>query len=82
MEPTINISKEIRESATNEWRSSVIEHLNQKPNLSYFEAAEDSPSIISVRIKHPVTNRWMVKSELVNIFKDQTLDVSSQYPKE
>ena len=82
MEPTLNISKEIRESATDEWRSSVIEHLNQYPNLSYFDAAEDSPSIISVRIRHPVTNKWMIKSELVKIFKDQTLDVSSQYPQE
>ena len=82
MEPTLAISKEIRQIATIVWRSSVIEYLKSYPNLSYFDAANDTPSIVSVRIKHPVSSVWMIKSELVKIFKDQTLDVSSKYPTE
>ena len=62
------------------WRMAVIENLKNYPNLSYFSAAEDTPSIVSVRIKHPDTGAWMVKAELAKIFKALTLDVSMQYP--
>jgi hypothetical protein len=82
MEPTLAIPSEIRMSATAEWRMRVIQHLKLYQNLSYFAAADNTPSIISVRIKHPESGAWMVKSELAIVFKALTLDVSCNFPEE
>lgn len=82
MEPTLAIPSKVRQFATNEWRMAVIQHLKLYKNLSYFTAADDTPSIISVRMKHPETGSWMVKAELVKIFKALTLDVSCKFPLE
>lgn len=50
------------------------------PNMDYFSEAEDTDSIVSVRIKHPDTGNWMVKSELAKVFKAMTLDMSEKFP--
>jgi hypothetical protein len=82
MEPTLSIPSDVRLAATANWRMAVIENIKKYQNLSYFSAAEDTPSIVSVRIKHPETGAWMVKSELSKIFLALTLDVSSKFPAE
>lgn len=48
--------------------------------LDYFAAAEDTASIVSVRLKHPDTGKWMIKSELAKVFKAMTLDMSEKFP--
>ena len=50
------------------------------PNLDYFSEAEDTDSIVSIRIKHPETGKWMVKGELAKVFKAMTLDMSGTFP--
>ena len=54
--------------------------IGQFDNLSYFAAAEDTPSIVSLRVIHPDTGKWMVKSELAKVFKALTLDMSATFP--
>jgi hypothetical protein len=80
MEPTLSIPTDVRQRAVTNWRAEVIKNLGEHPNLDYFAAAEDTPSIVSVRIKHPKTGAWMVKAELAKIFKALTLDVSDKFP--
>ena len=53
MDATLQIPEDVRQKATDAWRQSVIEMVKQHPNLSYFDEAEDTASIVSVRIKHP-----------------------------
>ena len=45
-------------------------------NLSYFEEAADTDSIISLRVKHPDTGEWMNKDELAKVFKAMTEDIN------
>ena len=59
-----------------------MDRIGQYDNLDYFSAAEDTPSIISVRVIHPDTGRWMNKSELATVFKALTLDLSEEFPEE
>lgn len=80
MEPTLRIPQDVREKATDGWRQSVIKMVKEHPELNYFDAAEDTASIVSVRIKHPDTGKWMVKSELAKVFKAMTLDMSDKFP--
>lgn len=49
-------------------------------NLSYFSAAEDTPSIVSLRVIHPQTGKWMIKDELKKVFRAMTLDMSNLFP--
>lgn len=57
----------------------MIKELGEYKNLDYFSEAEDTPSIVSLRIKHPDTGAWMNKSELAKVFKAMTLDMSGQF---
>ena len=75
MEPTLSIPKNTREEATSNWRESVIDMVKSHENLNYFSEAEDTASIVSVRIKHPETGAWMVKAELAKVFRAMTLDM-------
>lgn len=58
----------------------MIQLVKAKDNLDYFDSAEDTPSIISIRIKNPANGAWMVKAELAKVFKAMTLDMSSTFP--
>ena len=80
MEPTLEIEESVRFGAIKEWRGKVVEKLGTFENLDYFSAAEDTDSIVSLRIKHPETGKWMVKSELSKVFKAATLDMSEKFP--
>lgn len=82
MGPTLRIPQDVRQKATETWRESVTKMIDEMPNLDYFAAAADTPSIVSVRIKHPETGKWMVKSELAKVFKAMTLDMSEKFPEE
>ena len=53
--------------------------MKQFDNLDYFDSAEDTASIVSVRIKHSETGNWMIKSELAKVFKAMTLDVGHKF---
>ena len=79
MEPTLGIPKVTRQKAEKLWRNTVIKFLKQFDNLDYFDSAEDTASIVSVRIKHSETGNWMVKSELAKVFKAMTLDVGQWF---
>ena len=68
MEATLKFSREVREAATSNWRKSVIEQLGSSESLNYFSAAEETTSIVSLRIRHPKTGKWMVKDELAKVF--------------
>jgi len=76
------IPEDIRKKATKTWRNEVIRMIGDHPNLSYFEAAKDTDSIVSLCIKHPDTDNWMTKSELAPVFKAMTLDMSDKFPEE
>jgi hypothetical protein len=80
MGPTLRIPQEVREKATEAWRKSVIKMVDECPNLDFFDDGADTPSIVSVRIKHPDTGKWMIKSELAKVFKAMTLDMSDKFP--
>ena len=54
--------------------------VNNHTNLDYFKEAEDTDSIVSVRIAHPATGKWMVKAELARVFRAMTLDMSDKFP--
>ena len=54
--------------------------VKKHPNLDYFDEAEDTASIVSVRIKHPDTGKWMVKAELAKVFRAMTLDMGDKFP--
>ena len=54
--------------------------MKEKDNLNYFDSAIDTPSIVSIRIKHPSTGEWMKKAELAKVFKAMTLDMSEKFP--
>jgi hypothetical protein len=54
--------------------------VNNYANLNYFREAKDTDSIVSVRINHPDTGKWMVKSELAKVFRAMTLDMSEKFP--
>lgn len=77
IELTLAHSKDVRENATKKWRQRVIEQIEGYDNLNYFSAAEDTDSIVSVRVKHPISGKWMIKSELAKVFKALTLDMST-----
>ena len=47
-----------------------------QPNLVYFNEAEDTPSIVSIKVNHPKTGLPMKKAELAQVFLAMTLDVS------
>ena len=72
IEKTLEIDEEVRNSAVREWRSEVVSIVNTHENLSYFEEASDTDSIISLRVKHPETGEWMNKTELSKVFKAMT----------
>lgn len=72
IEKTLEIDEEVRNTAVKEWRSEVINILSLHENLSYFEEASDTDSIISLRVKHPETGDWMNKNELAKVFKAMT----------
>ena len=76
MEPTLQIEESKRFKAIEEWRGGVIANMEGFDNLDYFSAAQDTDSIVSLRIKHPDTGKWMVKSELSKVFLALTLDMS------
>mmetsp|Transcript_5386 Transcript_5386/g.9049 ORF Transcript_5386/g.9049 Transcript_5386/m.9049 type:complete len:484 (-) Transcript_5386:110-1561(-) len=80
MEATLNYDAALRSETTSNWRNGVINMLEQYPNLNYFSSAEETPSIVSLRIRHPETGEWMVKSELAKVFKAMTLDMSEVFP--
>ena len=50
--------------------------INIHENLSYFEEAADTDSIISLKVKHPETGEWMNKEELAKVFKAMTEDIN------
>lgn len=79
MEHTLSIPADLRKQATSTWRQSVIELVQRHPILDYYQAAEDTPSIVSVRIKHPKTGKWLKKGELAHVFKALTLDMSHKF---
>jgi hypothetical protein len=68
IESTLAIDEKIRMDAVKEWRKEVIEEVSRHENLSYFEEAADTDSIISIRVKHPETGAWMNKAELAKVF--------------
>ena len=81
MEPTLKIDETERVSKTAEWRKAVVEMVGKHDNLNYFEAAYDTDSIISIRIKNTGDERpWFNKSELAKVFKAMTLDMSAKFP--
>lgn len=80
IEKTLQIEEKVRKQATDHWRKQVIDEISKYPNLDYFSAAEDTPSIVSLRIIHPDSGKWMVKSELAKVFKALTLDMSQKFP--
>ena len=80
MEATLKIPEADRISSTANWNKSVVDMIAEFKNLDYFSAAQDTPSIVSLRLKHPKTDKWMVKSELVKVFKAMTLDMSEAFP--
>ena len=80
MEATLAIDENKRLAAIDHWRKQVIDHINKFENLDYFSAAEDTKSIVSLRVIHPDTGKWMIKSELAKVFKALTLDLSEQFP--
>lgn len=80
IEKTLQIDEETRKEGIAFWRQHVIDELSMYSNLDYFSAAEDTSSIVSLRIVHPDTGKWMNKSELAKVFKALTLDMSSKYP--
>ena len=76
---TLGIPKVTRQKAEKLWRNTVIKFLKQFDNLDYFDSAEDTASIVSVRIKHSETGNWMIKSELAKVFRAMTLDVGHKF---
>lgn len=76
IEKTLVFDETTRDNATKDWRKDVVSDIGRYENLSYFSAAEDTDSIVSVRIKHPDTGKWMTKNELAKVFKAMTLDMS------
>lgn len=82
IEKTLQIDEQTRKEATTYWRQQVIEEFSKYANLDYFSAAEDTPSIVSMRIVHPDTGKWMNKAELAKVFKALTLDMSSIFPED
>lgn len=60
----------------------MIKNISKFDNLSYFSEAEDTLSIISLKILHPVSKKPMKKSELGKVFLNLTLDVSEKFPEE
>ena len=64
IEKTLAIDEDTLLNATKDWRKAVIEEVNSNENLSYFEEGAGTDSIISIRVKHPNTGKWMNKSEL------------------
>ena len=60
----------------------MVDMVKSHSNLDYFSEAEDTDSIVSVRIKHPETGKWMVKAELAKVFKAMTLDMSEKFPEQ
>ena len=82
IEKTLQIDESTRKEATTFWRQGVIDELSKYQNLDYFSAAEDTSSIVSMRIVHPDSGKWMNKSELAKVFKALTLDMSSKFPED
>jgi hypothetical protein len=75
MEATSKIDEQTQKDLTLKWRERVIEMVQKADkSLNYFSAAEDTPSIVSVRVKNPlVTDRpWCNKNELATLFKAMT----------
>ena len=58
----------------------MVNTVSKYPNLTYFDEAEDTPSIISIKVMHPSTGLPMKKSELADVFKALTLDMSEKFP--
>ena len=76
IEKTLVFDETTRDNATKDWRKDVVSDIGRYENLSYFSAAEDTDSIVSVRIKHPDTGKYLTKSELAKVFKAMTLEMS------
>jgi len=80
MEPTLAIDQETRVAKTKEWRNHIISYVDNFERLDYFRAAEDTDSIVSIRIKHTdVSKDWMNKSELAKVFKAMTSDQNETF---
>ena len=80
MEATLGIAEQERIEATKWWRFFVVSDIGKFDNLDYFSAAEDTPSIVSVRCVHPDTGKWMNKAELAKVFLNMTLDLGDKFP--
>ena len=81
MEATGKLSEDHRFDLTTKWRSEVINLVKKEACLDYFEAAHDTDSIVSIRVKNQEGERpWLKKSELAKIFKAMTLDMSDKFP--
>ena len=73
----------MRRVAEKSWRQSVIDFVSEHDNLDYYEAADETESIVSIRIKNTnkdAKNPWFKKSELATVFKAMTEDKSKTFP--
>ena len=80
IESTLQIPEKTRTDAMKTWRERVIEVIGTYDNLSYFSEAEDTPSIVSLRILHPESQKFMKKSELAKVFLNLTLEQDEKFP--
>ena len=83
IEPTLSIPENERSVAESNWRQSVIDLLSEHENLDYYSAADETKSIVSIRLKNTSSNAktpWFNKSELATVFKAMTEDKSSTFP--
>jgi len=62
IEPTLKIEESVRVAQAQHWSNAVKTELSKYSNLNYFSAAEDTTSIISVRIKSTIEGKeWFNK---------------------
>jgi hypothetical protein len=81
IEQTLKIEESIRLEHEQLWRNEVIAELEKYDNLNYFSAANDTTSIVSIRIKSTKEGKeWFNKGELVHVFKAMTQNRGEQFP--
>ena len=81
IEPTLKIEESVRVAQAQAWSNAVKAELSKYNNLNYFSAAEDTTSIISVRIKSTIEGKeWFNKGQLVHVFKAMTQDKGELFP--
>jgi len=84
IEATLAIDEDERMSLIKQWRQRLVELIERRaPCLNYFSEAQDTDSIVSVRVRNPFQEQesrpWLKKAELALIFKAMTLDLSSEF---